>query len=127
MMEEETLEEIIQRFQEEGIAAVMTTPSKTVKFVGSSSTQQPLRHKGDQPQTETRHEAPIMLTVTYISPRASGAPDIQLTKHAKFPIPLPPMSEDVIEEGTLLGQIPNLKYQDYNLLDPEKFLQFQAD
>lgn len=37
------------------------------------------------------------------------------------------MSEDVIEEGMLLGQISNLKYQDYNLLDPEKFPQFQAD
>ena len=37
------------------------------------------------------------------------------------------MSEDVTEEGALLGQIPNLKYQDYNLLDPEKFPQFQVD
>lgn len=37
------------------------------------------------------------------------------------------MCEDVIEEGALLGQIPNLKYQDYNLLDPKKFPQFQVD
>lgn len=53
--------------------------------------------------------------------------DIQLAKHAKYPIPLPPMSEDVIEEGVLLGQIPNLKYQDCNLLDLKNFSQFQVD
>lgn len=37
------------------------------------------------------------------------------------------MSEDVLEEGVLLGEIPSLKYQDYNLLDPEKFPQFQEN
>lgn len=37
------------------------------------------------------------------------------------------MSEDVIEEGDLQGNIPNLCYQDYNLQDPEKFPQFHAD
>lgn len=45
-------------------------------------------------------------------------------KNTKYPIPLPPMSKDVIEEGDLLGNIPNLRYQDYNLEDPEKFPQF---
>jgi hypothetical protein len=76
---------------------------------------------------ETRREAPVMFIVTYIIPRMARAPNIHLAKHAHYPIPLPPMSKDVIEEGTLLGQIPNLKYQDYNLLDLEKFPQFQAD
>ena len=37
------------------------------------------------------------------------------------------MSEDMVEEGALLGQIPNLKYQDYNLQDPKKFPQFHVD
>ena len=37
------------------------------------------------------------------------------------------MSEYVEEEGALLEHIPNLKYQDYNLKDPEKFTQFQDD
>ena len=37
------------------------------------------------------------------------------------------MSEDVVEEGALLGKILNPKYQDYNLQDPEKFPQFQVD
>ena len=34
--------------------------------------------------------------------------DIQLTKNAKYPIPLSPMSKDIQEEGALLGHIPNL-------------------
>ena len=37
------------------------------------------------------------------------------------------MSEDVIEEGDLLENIPQLRYQDYNLRDPKKYPQFQAD
>ena len=40
---------------------------------------------------------------------------------------LPPMSEDVKEEGSLLGHLNDLKYQDYNLLDDIKFPQFQVD
>ena len=37
------------------------------------------------------------------------------------------MSEDVEEEGSLLGHVNDLKYQDYNLLDHVKFPQFQVD
>ena len=37
------------------------------------------------------------------------------------------MSEDIAEEGSLLGYVNNLKYQDYNLLDHIKFPQFQVD
>ena len=37
------------------------------------------------------------------------------------------MSEDIIEEGDLLATIPQLRYQDYNLQDPEKYPQFQVD
>ena len=103
MSKQETLEEIIQLFQAEGFAAVMTTPPKTMKFAGSSSTRKSLWHRGDQPTMETRCEAPVMLTLTYIIPRAVGALDIQLAKHTKYLIPLPPMSEDILEEGTLLG------------------------
>ena len=36
-------------------------------------------------------------------------------------MPLPPMLEDVEEEGSLLGHVNDLKYQDYNLLDHVKF------
>lgn len=89
---------------------VMTTPPKTVKFLGSSPTRQSLRHRGDYLKMETRREVPITLIPAYLSPRANGAPDLQLTKNAKYPISLPPMLEDVKEEGTLLGNIPGLKY-----------------
>ena len=37
------------------------------------------------------------------------------------------MSEDVEEEGSLLGYVNDLKYQNYNLLDHVKFPQFQVD
>ena len=37
------------------------------------------------------------------------------------------MSKDVEEEGSLLGHVNDLKYQDYNLLDHVKFPQFQVD
>ena len=53
--------------------------------------------------------------------------EVQLPKSAKYPMPLPPMSEDVIEEGNLLANIPQLRYQDYNLQDLEKYPQFQPD
>jgi hypothetical protein len=75
---------------------------------------------------ETRKEVPIMLTATYLSPRVRRAPKMHLAKNTNYLIPLPPMSEDVKEEGTLVGHIPGLKYQNYNLQDPEKFPQFQT-
>ena len=53
MTEEETLEEIVKRFEAEGLTAVMTTPPKTITFVGSSSTRQSPWHRGDQPKMET--------------------------------------------------------------------------
>ena len=37
------------------------------------------------------------------------------------------MLEDVEEEGSLLGHVNDLKYQDYNLLDHVKFPQFQVN
>ena len=52
---------------------------------------------------------------------------IQLSSKARYLLPLPPMSKDVEEEGSLLGHVNNLKYQDYNLLDHVKFPQFQVD
>ena len=37
------------------------------------------------------------------------------------------MFEDVVKEGDSLATIPQLRYQDYNLQDLEKFPQFQPD
>ena len=76
---------------------------------------------------EPRREVPLKLTLAYLNPRLSGELEIQFVKKTKYPIPFPPMSKDVANEGALLGQILNLKYEDYNLQDREKFPQFQAD
>lgn len=105
----------------------MKTPSKTAKFVDSTSTQQSPRHRSNQPAMENQREASIAWTPVYISPRPSTVPKVPLVKNTKYPILLPPMFDDVIEEGDLLGHIPNLQYQDYNLQDTEKFPKFQVD
>lgn len=57
----------------------------------------------------------------YVCPLQHKAPKIQLSSKARYPIPLPPMSKDVEEEGSLLGHVNGLKFQDYNLLDYIKF------
>lgn len=72
-------------------------------------------------------EASINWVPTYINLRLLGAMKLQLSKNAKYPTPLLPMSEDIAEEGDLLAFIPQLRYQDYNLQDPKKYPQFQAD
>ena len=105
----------------------MKTLPKTVRFFGSTSTKQSLQHRGDRTAMESHKEVPITWTPAYVNPRLSGAPEVHLIKNAKYLILLPPMFEDVVEEGELLEHIPNLKYQDYNLQDPKKFPQFQAD
>lgn len=76
---------------------------------------------------EACREVSVAWTLVYVSPRMSGAPDVPLVKCGKYHIPLPPMSKAMVEEGDLLGYIPILRYQDYNLQDPEKFPQFQSD
>ena len=63
----------------------------------------------------------------YVCPLRHEAPKIQLSAKAKYIVPLPPMSEDVDKEGSLLGYVNDLKYHDYNLLDHNKFPQFQVD
>ena len=63
----------------------------------------------------------------YMCPPHHEAPKIQLSSKATYPMPLPPMSEDVEEEGSLLGHVNDLKYQDYNLLGQFKFPYFQVD
>ena len=65
--------------------------------------------------------------LAYVCPLRHEAPKIQLSSKAKYPMPLPPMSEDVEEEGSLLGHVNDLKYQGYNLLDHVKFPQFQVN
>ena len=76
---------------------------------------------------ETQTEASIHWISTHINSWLNDAPEVKLPKNAKYPTPFPPMSEDVVDEGNLLANIPQLRYQDYNLQDPEKYPQFQAD
>ena len=105
MPEPTSLEEIVKQFEIGELVVVKTTTPKTMKFLGHTSTRQSPRHRGDRLEMEPCREVPVTLTPTYINPRVSGAPDIQLAENAKYPIPLPPMLEDVIEEGALLGHI----------------------
>ena len=63
----------------------------------------------------------------YVCPLQHEEPKIQLSSKARYLVPLPPMSEEVEEEGSLLGYVNDLKYQDYNLFDHVKFPQFQVD
>ena len=65
--------------------------------------------------------------LAYVCPLRHEVPKSQLLSKASYPIPLLPMFEDVEEEGSLLGYVNDLKFQDYNLLDHIKFPQFQID
>lgn len=105
----------------------MKTPPKVVRFYASTSTRQSPRHKGDWPTMEPRIDKSLHWVPTYVNPCQEGAPEVQFPKNAKYPTPLPPMYEHVVEEGDLLANIPQLRYQDYNLQDQEKYPQFQAD
>ena len=93
----------------------MKTPPKIVRFSASTSTRQSPRHRGYKLVIEPRIEASINWVPTYINLRLLGALEVQLSKSAKYPTPMPPMSEDIPEEGDLLDFIPQFRYQDYNL------------
>lgn len=124
MSKQARLEEIVKQFETGGLATIMTTPPKTIRFLGNTSTRQSSRNRSNHLEMETRREVPITLIPTYLSSKESGAPNLQLTKNVKYLIPLLPMSKDVKEEGDLLGNISGLKYRDNNLQALEKFPQF---
>ena len=63
----------------------------------------------------------------YVCPLRHEASKIQLSSKARYAVLFPPMLEDVEEEGSLLGHVNDLKYQDYSLLEHVKFPQFQVD
>ena len=90
---------------------MVATPKKS-KFVPKQTRQSP-RTKVPQSEAEmSSRSAPLV--PAYVSPRAPGAPIIELVKQAKYVVPLPPMPEEVREQGNLLGKIDQLKFQDYN-------------
>ena len=108
----------------------MYTPTRQTKKSGvglSQPVRQSPRHQHIPEEQEISQARAMSFLPVYVCLLQHEAPKIQLSTKARYPVPLPPMSEDVEEEGSLLGNINNLKYQDYNLLDHIKFPQFQVD
>lgn len=83
----------------------MKTPPKVVRFHASTSTRQSPKHKEDRPTMESHLEKSLHWIPAYVNPLQEGAPEVQLPRSAKYPTPLLPMSEDVVEEGDLLANI----------------------
>ena len=93
MSMEVPLEEVTKRFKSGGIEATMVAMPKKPKFIPKQTRQSP-RTKVPQSEAEkSSRSAPLL--PTYVSPRAPGAPIIELAKQAKYVIPLPPMPEEV--------------------------------
>ena len=108
----------------------MTTPPRQAKKSSMSPSQavrQSPQHQHGQDKQELPQGREMSFFPTYVFPLRHEAPKIQLSAKAKYLVSLPPMSEDVEEEGSLLGYVNDLKYQDYNLLDHINFPQFQVD
>ena len=105
----------------------MYTLTKQTKKSGAGPNhlvrQLPRHHNGPEEQELPQGKA-MSFFPTDVCPLRPEAPKIQLSTKAKYLVPLPPMSEDVEEEGSLLGYVNDLKYQDYDLLDHIKFPQF---
>lgn len=94
-------------------------PSKLVR-------QSP-RHQHRIKEQEIPQGRAMPFLLAYVCPLRHEVPKSQLLSKASYPIPLLPMFEDVEEEGSLLGHVNDLKFQDYNLLNHIQFLQFQVD
>ena len=60
-------------------------------------------------------------------PRVDGAPEVNIPKSGKFPVPIPPIDSRVKEDGDLLGYSTNVKLIDYNLGDSKTYPQFCPD
>ena len=125
MYKEVPLEEVTKRFQSGEIEVAMVATPKNLRFIPKKTRQSP-RTKVPQSEAETSSRSTLLIPA-YVSLRAPGAPIIELEKQANYIVPLPPMPEEVQEQGNMLGKIDQLKFQDYNLQDPQKFPQFQAD
>ena len=108
----------------------MYTPVKQTKKSGtglSKSMRQSPRQQHVTEEKEIPQGRAMSFLPAYVCPLRHGASKIQLSSKGRYPMPLPPMSEDIEEEGSLLGYVNELKYQAYNLLDHVKFPQFQVD
>lgn len=108
----------------------MYMPVKQTKKLGaglSKPVRKSPRHQHVIEEQEIRQGQAMSFLPAYVFLLWHDALKIQLSSKARYPVPLSPMFEDVEEEGSLLGHVNDLKYEDYNLLDHVKFPQFQVD
>jgi hypothetical protein len=108
----------------------MYTLTRQTKKLGTSpshAVRQSTRHQHGPDEHELPQGRAMPFLPAYVCPLRHEAPKVQLFEKAKYLVPLPPMSEDVEEEGSLLGYVNDLKYHDYNLLDHIKFPLFQVN
>lgn len=108
----------------------MYTLMQQTKKSGTGPThvvRQSPRHQHGPDEQELPQGRAMLFFLAYVCPLRHEAPKIQLSTKAKYLLSFPLMSEDADEEGSLLGYVNNLKYQDYNLLDHMKFPQFEVD
>ena len=112
---------MIQYYQ---VTVDMYTPMKQAKKFGSGPSKPVRQLPWHQHRTEEKdipQGRAISFLLVYVCLLWHEVPKIQLSSKARYPVPLPPMSKDVEEEGSLLGHVNDLKYQYYNLLDHVKF------
>lgn len=108
----------------------MYTLVKQTKKLGASLSKpvrQSLRQQHIIEEQEILQGWAMSFLPAYVCLLRHEALKIQLSSKARYLVPLLPMSEDVEEEGSLLGYVNDLKYQDYSLLDHVKFPPFQVD
>ena len=91
----------------------MYTPVKKTKKSGadpSKPVRQSPRHQNITEEQVIPQGRAMSFLPVYVFPLRHEAPKIQLSSKARYPVPLPPMSEDVEEEGSLLGHVNDLKH-----------------
>ena len=72
-------------------------------------------------------EEEVHSALDYIVPRVDGAPEVNIPKSGKFPVPIPLIDSRVKEDGDLLGYATVVKFIDYNLGDSKTYPQFWSD
>ena len=91
----------------------MYTPTRQTKKSGagpSHTVRQSSRHQHGLEEQELPQGRAMSFLPAYVCPLRHEAPKVQLSTKARYPMPFPPMSEDVEEEGSLLGHVNDLKY-----------------
>ena len=107
----------------------MTTPPRVVKL-GTSQVRHPPRMRSQAhivEESSTEQEEEVHMAIEYIVPQVEDAPEVNIPKGAKFPVPIPPIDSRVKEDGDLLGYAPVLKFIEYKFGYSKTYPQFQPD